>query len=158
MKREKYYEIINDKAFDILNNEKFNSQKKFMQHGKTSTYDHIFNVAIMSLQISNKFNIKCDEKSLIRGALLHDYCLYDWHENDKSHRLHGFRHAKKALINARNDYDLNSIEENIIYTHMFPLNLRLPKYKESIIICLADKVCALLEMVKWSNYERKEKI
>ncbi len=158
MKKEKYYEIINDKAFDILNNEKFNSQKKFMQHGKTSTYDHIFNVAIMSLQISNKFNIKCDEKSLIRGALLHDYCLYDWHENDKSHRLHGFRHAKKALINARNDYDLNSIEENIIYTHMFPLNLRLPKYKESIIICLADKVCALLEMFKWSNYERKEKI
>ena len=158
MKREKYYEIINDNAFDILNNEKFNSQKKFMQHGKTSTYDHIFNVAVMSLQISNKFNIKCDEKSLIRGALLHDYCLYDWHENDKSHRLHGFRHAKTALINARNDYDLNSIEENIIYTHMFPLNLRLPKYKESMIICLADKVCALLEMFKRSSYERKEKI
>ena len=145
---EKYKNIIEEYASDILVNERFNSQKDFVQHGKTSTYEHIFNVTIMSLKISNKFKIKCDKKSLIRGALLHDYCLYDWHINDKSHRLHGFRHAKTALLNAREDFELNKIEENIIYTHMFPLNLRLPKYKESMVICLSDKICAVMEMFK----------
>jgi uncharacterized protein len=71
--------------------------------------------------------------------------LYDWHENDKSHRLHGFHHARKALNNAKRDFELNKIEENMIFTHMFPLNLRIPKYKESILLCLADKKCAFKE-------------
>ena len=90
-------------------------------------------------------DMNVDIKSLIRGSLLHDYFLYDWHENDKSHRLHGFKHAKTAMLNAERDFGINKIEKNMIYTHMFPLNLRLPRYKESIILCMADKVCAIKE-------------
>ena len=116
-----------------------------MQHGKTSVYKHIINVTNMSITIAYKFNMNVDIKSLIRGSLLHDYFLYDWHENDKSHRLHGFKHAKTAMLNAERDFGINKIEKNMIYTHMFPLNLRLPRYKESIILCMADKVCAIKE-------------
>ena len=85
---------------------------------------------------------------MIRGALLHDYFLYDWHIPDKNHRLHGFIHAKKALLNASRDFKLNDIEKNMIYTHMFPMNLRIPKYKESIILCIADKIVAIKETIK----------
>ena len=35
----------------------------------------------------------------------------------------------------------------MIYTHMFPLNLRIPKYKESILLCLADKISAVKETI-----------
>ncbi len=141
----KYNDLINEYASDILNNENVLSQKKYMQHGNTSTYEHTYKVTLEALKLSDKLKLKVDKKTLIRGCLLHDYYLYDWHENDKSHRLHGFHHAKKALDNAKRDFNLNKIEENMIYTHMFPLNLRIPKYKESIILCVADKISAVKE-------------
>ena len=143
--KKKYIKLIELYADDILESDSFKSQKEFMQHGKTSVYKHIINVTNMSITIAYKFNMNVDIKSLIRGSLLHDYFLYDWHENDKSHRLHGFKPAKTAMLNAERDFGINKIEKNMIYTHMFPLNLRLPRYKESIILCLADKVCAIKE-------------
>ena len=33
-----------------------------------------------SLLINNKLGLHCNKKDLIRGSLLHDYFLYDWHE------------------------------------------------------------------------------
>lgn len=148
---EKYYKIIEEYGSDILNNEKVLSQKKFIQHGKTSVYEHTIKVTIQALKMSDKLRIKVDKKSLVRGCLLHDYFLYDWHVNDKSHKLHGFYHAKTALINAKKDFVLNKVEENMIYTHMFPLNLRIPRYKESIILCISDKISALKE-----TFDRKK--
>ena len=96
------------------------------------------------LAIVDKFDIKVDKRSLVRGALLHDYFLYDWHDDDPSHRLHGFTHAERALKNASNDFALNDIEKDMIYCHMFPLNIsRVPRYNESLILCVADKISAL---------------
>ena len=145
---DKYMNRINSAANDILNNEKYKSQKNYMQHGKTSVLEHEMNVTVYALKLADKFKFKVDERSLIRGALLHDYFLYDWHVRDKNHTLHGFFHAKKALINAEHDFDLNKIEKNMIYTHMFPMNLRIPKYKESMILCIADKIVATKETIK----------
>ena len=84
----------------------------------------------------------------MRGALLHDYFLYDWHQKDSSHRLHGFRHPKTALGNAQRDYHLNWKEKNIIARHMFPLIPVPPQCREAWIVCLADKWCALGETVE----------
>ena len=39
------------------------------------------------------------------------------------------------------------IERDIIKKHMFPLNIAFPKYKESLIVCIADKIIALYETV-----------
>lgn len=141
-------EVINKYGYDILNSNNMELNKTFIQHGNTSVYDHCINVTTMCLKIVNKFNIKVDTKSLVRGALLHDYFLYDWHDKDKSHRLHGFRHARFAYLNASKEFDLNKKEQNMILTHMFPLNLRIPKYKESVILCVADKICALSETIE----------
>jgi len=141
----KYYNVVEKYGKDILNDNKVLSQKKYMQHRKVSVYDHTINVALLSLKIAKGLKIKVDNKSLVRGCLLHDYFLYDWHVNDKSHRLHGFTHAKRALINASNDFELNKIEKNMIYTHMFPLNFRIPRYKESVLLCISDKICAITE-------------
>ena len=141
------YKLIEKYASDILNSKSVLSQKEFIQHGKVSVYDHTINVTIHALKIVKKFKIKVDERSLIRGCLLHDYFLYDWHVNDKSHRLHGFHHARTAMLNADRDFGLNKVEKNMIYSHMFPLNLRLPKYKESIILCISDKICAVKETI-----------
>ncbi len=129
----------------IVENEKVKRMDKYIQHGNTSCLEHCVAVAYVSFYLAKKFHIHCDYNSLIRGALLHDYFLYDWHKKDNSHKWHGFHHAKKALANATRDFDLNPIEMDIIEKHMFPLNISLPKYKESYIVTLADKYCSFYE-------------
>mgnify|MGYP002868899103 CR=1 FL=1 len=152
---DKYEKIIEEYGHDIINNPKYLKQKEFIQHGHTSVYSHEHGVTLYSLKIADKLRLKVDEKSLVRGALLHDYFLYDWHEKHAGHNLHGFTHAKRAMQNASEDYDLNKIEKNMISTHMFPLNLRIPRYKESIVLCLADKIVATKETINRKNKNAK---
>ena len=130
---------------DILASEGMQQEKSYMQHGRVSVFEHSFKVTCLCLMIAHYLRIRVDRRALIRGALLHDYFLYDWHKPDKSHRLHGFTHARCALKNAAEDFPLNDVETDIILKHMFPLNISFPKYKESIIVSAADKICALLE-------------
>ena len=132
---------------DILNSDGMKYEKNLKHHGTISCYDHSVNVAEKSLKIVSFFSIRVNEKALIRGALLHDYFLYDWRLG--GHNLHGFYHAKAALDNADREFHLGSIEKDIIVRHMFPLNIRPPKYRESWIVCLADKICAVLEFFSY---------
>lgn len=131
---------------DILTAPGMDMERRIMQHGRTSCFTHSVAVAYVSLLLARRLNLRLDERSLVRGALLHDYFLYDWHVPDASHRLHGFRHARRALENARREFSLNPVETDIILRHMFPLNLTPPAYRESAVVCCADKICAMLEV------------
>lgn len=131
---------------DILNAPGMDMERRIMQHGRTSCFTHSVAVAYVSLLLARRLNLRLDERSLVRGALLHDYFLYDWHVPDASHRLHGVRHARRALENARREFSLNPVETDIILRHMFPLNLTPPAYRESAVVCCADKICAMLEV------------
>ena len=62
--------------------------------------------------------------------------------------LDTFTHPKKALNTAMNDFNINSIESNIIVSHMFPIYYVLPKYKESILVNLVDKVVGGKELLR----------
>ena len=64
--------------------------EKFTQHGDTSCLLHTIAVAYYSIKIAEFFGIKYKKRDLIRGALLHDYFLYDWHDGEKERRIHGF--------------------------------------------------------------------
>lgn len=119
--------------------------REYRQHGRTTVYEHVLLVADLALRLSRRLRLKVDEASLIRGALLHDYFLYDWHVRDPERPLHGFYHPKAALKNASADFHLNPRERNIIRRHMFPLTLVPPTTKEGLLVCLADKLCALRE-------------
>lgn len=147
-RREHWDRIVHSQGADILTSANMQKEKKFLQHGKVSVYSHSVRVAVLSLFLAELFRLKVNRDAMMRGALLHDYFLYDWHEKDAAHRLHGFSHAGTALKNARRDFELNEIEEDVIQKHMFPLNLRPPKYKESVLVCLADKISALEETIR----------
>ena len=84
---------------------------------------------------------------MVRGALLHDFFMYDWHDPGNLRLMHGFTHAKEALQNAQKEFELNDIERDVIKKHMFPLNPAPPRFKETAVLCLADKYCALRETV-----------
>lgn len=132
---------------DYINHPKVREMRAFTQHGSITTYDHCERVAEMSLKLNRKFRIGADEEKLAVGALLHDFYLYDWHDDDGgSHRLHGFTHPEQARQNAVEIFDIDEKEQEIIRTHMWPLTLNaIPKSREAAIVCLADKWCSLQE-------------
>jgi uncharacterized protein len=136
-------------AKDILESDNFQSTKEHIQHGNMSVNEHCINVAKTSLYIKNKFNIKCNTEDLVRGALLHDYFLYDWHISDKenSHRLHGFYHPGRALKNAKKEYQITKRQADIIIKHMWPLTLVPPMCREAWIVTMADKYCSTMETI-----------
>lgn len=120
-------------------------ERRYYQHGVTTIFQHSINVACVSCKIAEKYHLDVDYYALIRGALLHDYFLYDWHVKDRSHRFHGFTHPRRALENADKEFQLTETERNMIYCHMFPLTPIPPSTKEAWIVCVADKICALSE-------------
>lgn len=138
---------------ELYEDERALRMKSFIQHGKISTYEHCLNVANMSYKINAFFRVKADEKRLVRGAFLHDYFLYDWHNKSiKVHsikdffNLHGFTHPDIAADNAIRDFYIDKKEEHIIRSHMWPLTLkRPPKTREAIIVCIADKLVSVVE-------------
>lgn len=139
------WKILNE----IRESSRFKNSKKFIQHGKTSVYMHSVSVAYMSCYIAEKYNLSVDYYSLITGALLHDYFLYDWHDKEDGHkRPHGFYHPSAALANAERDFEINSRTKNIIKRHMFPLTPIPPVCLEGWVVCIADKICSTKETIK----------
>ncbi len=143
------HKLLKQYGGDILNSENFNKTKEYIQHGNMTVNHHCIDVAKYSLAISRKLRIPCNRRELVRGALLHDYFLYDWH--DKYHRdvknLHGFYHPGIALRNASKEYKLTPRERDIIKKHMWPLTVVPPQCREAWIVTAADKYCSLLETV-----------
>lgn len=135
---------------DIIQSRNFLKTRGHIQHGSVTVYEHSLNVASCSLLIARKLGISCNQRELVRGALLHDYFLYDWHEKIKSadHRtLHGFFHPGVALKNAGMEYTLTPREADIIKKHMWPMTVVPPLCREAWIVSMADKYCSFMETV-----------
>jgi uncharacterized protein len=145
IKREELKSLLGD----YLDHPKVLEMKSYIQHGNITTYDHCRRVAAASLKINRKLHLGADEKKLAVGAMLHDFYLYDWHAyDDGSHRLHGFRHPEKARMNASEVFHVGKKEQDIIRTHMWPLTLHtVPRSREAVIVCMADKWCSLQETI-----------
>ena len=139
------HELKFKEIFEEVNcDDKLEPMRAFIQHGTVTTYDHVIRVAHTSLAMAKKLRLRVHERELVRGALLHDYFLYDWHHWDGP--LHGPYHPKHALMNALRDFDLSKIECNIIRSHMWPLTpFHFPRSREALITCIADKVVSTKE-------------
>jgi uncharacterized protein len=154
-KRErKYYELeqkMRRYAARIFDSGRFDEMDNNIQHGKTTTKQHAMNVAHLSVKLGDALRIHYSKGELIRGALLHDYFLYDWHEranaeNGRPRTFHGFLHPGIALKNAEEDYNLSRREREIIRKHMWPLTLtRVPRCREAWLVVAADKAAAISE-------------
>lgn len=150
-KREKYRpdrKAFQDEMEKLMSSEKIQMMQGYKQHHGNNTLQHVRNVAYNSFALAEKLGWPIDERTLARGAVLHDYYLYDIKEQGLTPYRHGTRHPKKALANAKKEWTLSRKEENIIVSHMWPLTLfHPPRSREAVLICLADKYCAANEMI-----------
>lgn len=156
-KNRQYADEMYELARDIFDSGKLEINRDFIQHGTTSLYCHMLAVCRTALKISafcdKVFKTKTDRRSIARGALLHDYFLYDWHEYAKHTNWHGYTHAFLAFQNAGKDFELNAVESDIITKHMFPLNISsIPRFHETAMVCLADKCCSWREVFRVDVY------
>ena len=115
----------------------------FTQHLNTSRLDHCINVSYFSYRICKKFG--WDYRSAARAGLLHDFYLYDWRVEKRPEGRHVSAHAKVALENSKKITSINEVEADAIEKHMWPLTIRLPRYKESYVVNIVDTFCAAYE-------------
>ena len=146
-RRRELYHLMKQYGDDIMRSDNFKSTRNYVQHGTIPVRRHSLDVAQQSLAINRKLRIHCQEKDLVRGALLHDYFLYDWHDKNRENyqSLHGFYHPGIALKNAKKEYKLTPREQDIIKKHMCPLTVVPPLCREAWVVSMADKYCSLLE-------------
>ena len=102
---------------DVLENRDMQALRTFPQHGTVSRYEHCLAVCYIALRLASM------------------------------RPLHGFTHAREALSNAQKQFELNEIERDVIKKHMFPLNIALPRYRETALVSAADKISAVMELV-----------
>ena len=132
-----YDEIIKD----ILKNKEFKKLENYTHH-KTTRLEHSKRVSIYSYKICKKLNL--DFISAARGGMLHDF-FYNKYDIKNSARLMK-NHPKIALKNAKKHFIINKKEENIIESHMYPLNIKCkPKYPESLVVSIVDKIVCIYE-------------
>ncbi len=133
------YESLTD---DILKNRHFQKIGLETHHGITRL-EHSCRVARYTYKYAIKWHL--DYRSATKAALLHDFFIDEDFVNIKG-LYKGVAHPDIALANAKREFGLNELEENAIEAHMFPLNMTLPRYKESWLITGIDKMVAIYEL------------
>ena len=130
----------------FTNNEHIGQLNNYRHHLVYTTLQHSVHVARTSHALSKALHIPVDETAMLRGALLHDYYLYERAEQGLGVSSHYAQHPSVALKNAERDFVLSPIEKNIILSHMWPVNFReRPRSREAWLVSIADKLCSVWE-------------
>ena len=133
-----YLEIVSN----IIENKKFQKTKECKHHGITR-YEHSLRVSYYSYLVTKKLRLNYIETA--KGSLLHDFFIKD-DLKEIEQKLSMFVHPYYSIKNAKYYFDLTDLEKDIIINHMFPtLPHKIPKYLESWIVSLVDKVVATYE-------------
>ena len=135
---------------DLESDQHVQQMKNYTQHGKVSTYEHCERVARLSFELNRKLHLHAKVPTLIKGAMLHDFYLYDRPSDAPIAGRHSDIHPQIALANAEKYFAVNDVMRDVIENHMWPTGCERPKTEEGFIITLTDKYCAALE---WSSHQ-----
>ncbi|MEG1781919.1 MAG: hypothetical protein RR253_01585, partial [Oscillospiraceae bacterium] len=130
----------------IIDNVKVQQMEEIAHHiGGVTCLEHCIFVSYLSFVMCKK--LRLDATSAARGGLLHDLYLCDWSKTDVGRFKRLFIHPGMALANANGEFAISLVEQDIIANHMWPLTIsKIPHHRVSIIVSLADKICAVMEM------------
>ena len=136
-----------DAISDLLMTDEVQQLRAFRHHIQTTRLQHSINVSFYNYQICRFFG--WNAVSAARAGLLHDLFFYNRKEYIRvaGESFHNARHPKLACAAADALVPLTRLEKDMILKHMWPVTpLKLPRYRETMVIVLVDKYCALLEL------------
>ncbi len=130
----------------LLDSDEVNSMKQWRHHFSITCFQHSLFVSYVAFRLARCFG--WDYRAAARAGLLHDLYLYDPADSSAHPGNQCLDHPEFALRNAQALCpDQSDKEKNAIISHMFPLAVHLPRCREAIVVNLADKICATLEVV-----------
>lgn len=128
---------------DIVAIDDFQQLKNFRHHHATTRYQHCLNVAWYTYLWSKAAGL--NYISAARGAMLHDFFLYDRKTGQPIPGRHSEVHPIVALSNAEKYVSVDPIMQDCILHHMWPVSEIHPDTPEGMIVQAADKYCACIE-------------
>lgn len=146
---EQYISLVKD----ILDTKEFANMKN-IKHHDSNRLDHSLKVSYYSYKIAKALRV--DYIDVARAGLLHDFYLertVDYKKAKDKFLLFTTKHPQDAVHNASKFFELNEKEIDIIKTHMFPIDYRIPKYLESWIVNLVDTSVSVNEFSKKFGYK-----
>ncbi|MGC6767892.1 HD domain-containing protein [Enterococcus sp. LJL128] len=144
---------------DLLATEEVQRLGNYIQHVNSTRLEHSISVSYYSYKLAKKWN--GDARATARAGLLHDLFYYDWRTTKFDEGSHAYMHPRIAARNAEKITELSDLERDIIIKHMWGATIAPPKYKESYIVTMVDKYCAIKEASipfvsavkgKWAQY------
>lgn len=145
---EEYMSIIKD----ILSVDEFRNLEN-IQHHEQTRLNHSLKVSYYAYRAAKKMGLHYDE--VARAGLLHDFYLGQVNEqkNIKDRfLLFTTKHPQQAVYNSLKYFELTDKEIDIIRSHMFPVDIKIPKYAESWLVSIVDKIVSFNEFgYKFSN-------
>lgn len=137
-----FYDCIKD----LLDEDDVKELKSFSQHLNTTRLQHSINVSYYTFLWCKHLGLSYREAA--RAGLLHDLYLYDWKKKEQPMEgRHSVVHPMVALETAKQLAQLTPMMEDAIVKHMWPMSLHMPKYRESWVLSIADKYCAVSEFI-----------
>ncbi len=138
-----FYGIISD----LLTLTEVQKLQEFRHHKRTTRFQHSLNVAYYNYLLCRRFGL--DAEAGARAGMLHDLFFYNRKEYVRvsGEAFHNARHPRMACDAADHLCELSAVERDMILKHMWPVTItKLPRYRESLVIVLVDKFCAILEI------------
>ena len=128
---------------DLLATEAVQKLANYTQHVNSTRLEHSLSVSYYSYKLAKKWG--CNARATARAGLLHDLFYYDWRTTKFDEGSHAYMHPRIAVKNAEKITELSDLERDIILKHMWGATINPPKYKESYIVTMVDKYCAIKE-------------
>lgn len=128
---------------DLLATDEVKKLDNYKQHVTTTRLEHCISVSYNSYKVAKAWNGDC--RATARAGLLHDLFYYDWRTTKFDEGTHAYMHPRIAVKNAEKITELSPLERDIIIKHMWGATLAPPRYKESYIVTMVDKYCAIKE-------------
>lgn len=128
---------------DLIETPEFKKLESCTHHYGVSRMQHCINVAYYSFVVCKRLHL--DYRAAARAGLLHDLFYYEWQGSEMGFVKHAALHSRVALENAGKLTELSELEKDIIKNHMWLCGSMWPRHRESYIVSMADKICAVWE-------------
>lgn len=136
-----YYSCVTD----LLNDRNVQRLSAFRHHIGTTRFQHSLNVSYYNFLLCRFLHLNA--RAAARAGMLHDLFFYNRKNHEKIERSHASEHSKIAFFNASEMFSISELEGDMIINHMWPMTKSLPRHRETFIITLVDKFCAVAEVL-----------